>query len=220
VRDRPCSVKGGAPVSGLSISRERRIARSGASIAILAPWRAGGPDGGDRSRAAERSTSAALPGGVVAFVEAELAVLGGDARELVAAGALLGDPFDIDIAGATAALDPARARGAVQELLAVRLIVPADAESPRLLAFRHPVLRTAAHESLPATARIERHARAATVLAARGAGPPAVARHLALAAAPGDLAAARVLRDAADLVRAQGPSIAADWYLAADRADR
>ncbi len=69
-----------------------------------------------------------------------------------------------------AGLDADRVRWSVAELTAVRLLAPADADSARRLAFRHPVLRTAAYESLPVTARIAWHARAAAVLAAGGAG--------------------------------------------------
>ena len=64
---------------------------------------------------AERTTG--VPDGVAAAVSGDLAALGGDALELVRAGAVLGDPFDIEIARRTVDLDLPVALAAVDELV-------------------------------------------------------------------------------------------------------
>ena len=156
-----------------------------------------------------------LPGVVVASVEGELDQLGPAARELVSCGALLGDPFDLELARAVSGLSRDETGPAVDELVAVRLLRPTNTLSR--LEFRHPVIRTAVNGAVSLTGRLDRHARAARVLTEAGAPTPAVAHHLVHVAAPGDAAAAATLRAAAAAVRTRAPSVAADWYLAANR---
>lgn len=157
----------------------------------------------------------AVPDGIVSAVSADLARLSEEARALVEAGSVLGDPFDIDIARRTAALDMDAALSGVDELV-VRGLVKATA-TLREFSFRHPVIRSAVYEGQSAARRLAGHARAAAVLAETGRPLPSRARHLAVAAAPGDIEAATLLRAAAVLVRSPAPSIAADWLLAAKR---
>lgn len=158
-----------------------------------------------------------LPPSVVAATEAEVLRLSPAAAELVRCGAELGDPFVIETARRTAGLDEAEGHAAVDELVAMRLVRPGRVLAE--LRFRHPVIRTAIVEAGSVAARIDRHRRAAQVLAESGAQPADVARHLAQVAAPGDAEAAGTLRAAADEARRGAPSIAAEWYLAADRID-
>lgn len=156
-----------------------------------------------------------VPEGILSAVSADLARLSAGARALVGAGAVVGDPFDIDIARRTAGLGPDEALAAVEELLVRRII----RESPvlREFGFRHPVVRSAVYEGQSAAHRLAVHSRAATVLAEVGSPLPTQARHVVHTAAPGDTAAAALLRAAADAVGPSAPSIAADWLLAAKR---
>ncbi|WP_426244935.1 ATP-binding protein [Nocardioides sp. LHG3406-4] len=156
-----------------------------------------------------------VPHGIVAAVSADLARLGEAARRLVRAGALVGDPFDIDIARRTAGLDLTAALAAVDELVDRRIVRATS--TLREFAFRHPVVRSAVYEGQSAAHRLQGHARAAEVLAEAGRPLPSRARHLAHAAAPGDADSAALLRAAAGMVRTSAPSIAADWLLAAKR---
>lgn len=165
---------------------------------------------------AKADGSPGLPGGVVAAVSVDLAALSDTARALVQAGAIVGDPFDIDIARRSANLDLDAALTAADELVDGGLV--RGTSSLRDFAFRHPVIRTAVYEGLPVGQRLAGHARAATVLADANSSLPNIARHLALTAAAGDAAAAAVLREAAAQVRTQAPSIAADWLIASRRA--
>ncbi len=162
-----------------------------------------------------RSGGASMPSGIQAAVGAEVGRLSTPARALVEAGAVLGDPFDIDLASRTADLGQATWPAALDELVDRGLVV--SAQSPRSFRFRHPVLRTAVHDAMSVGARLQAHERAAATLAGSGAAPPAIAHHLAHSAATGDVAAAATLREAAATVRNRAPTIAADWLLVAKR---
>ena len=184
--------------------RDRLYAQSGGNPLLLAELAS---DGGTHE----------LPGGIAAAVRAEVAGLPDDARALVQAAAVAGDPFELDLATRIAALDPAAALGAL-DVVERQGLVRATPD-PRRFAFRHPVVRTAVHDTLGAGARLAGHAAAARELAAMGAPLAARAQHLAHAAAPGDVEAAAALRAAAAGVRLQAPGVAADWLVAAHRAD-
>jgi DNA-binding CsgD family transcriptional regulator/tetratricopeptide (TPR) repeat protein len=161
--------------------------------------------------------SADVPGGIAAAVRGEIDALPAGPRALLDAAAVVGDPFDLDLAGAVAGLDDDGVLAALDVLAAHRLVRPAD--DPRRFAFRHPVIRTAVYAALPPGTRLARHAGAAAELARAGAPAAAQARHLLHTATPDDRAAAMTLRHGAAAVRAQAPAIAADWLMAAQRAD-
>jgi DNA-binding NarL/FixJ family response regulator len=156
--------------------------------------------------------------GLRAAVGAEVRRLSDDARRLVQGAALLGDPFLLDLAGRAAGLARTDWLDAVDELVASGVLVSSPTGS-REFRFRHPAVRTAVHDGVPPGARVAGHTRAAAALGAANAPVTAQARHLAHTVAPGDLAAARVLRSAASLVAPGAPSLAADWLLAARLAD-
>jgi DNA-binding NarL/FixJ family response regulator len=184
--------------------RDRLFAQSGGNPLLLAEL---ARDGGTH----------ALPGGIVAAVRVEVEALPADARALVQAAAVAGDPFELDLATRIAALEGPAALGAL-DVIEQRGLIRAT-EDPRRFAFRHPVMRTAVHETLGVGARLAGHATAARELARAGAPLALRAQHLAHAAAPGDVEAAATLRAAAAGVRLQAPGVAADWLLAARRAD-
>jgi DNA-binding CsgD family transcriptional regulator len=165
---------------------------------------------------AKAGESERLPGSLIAAVSADLAALGEPARALVQAGAVVGDPFDIDIARRTANLTLDTALIAVDDLVDRGLV--RGTETLREFAFRHPVIRTAVYQGQPIGHRLAVHTRAAHVLSETNRPLTEQARHLAWTASPGDSAAAAILHAAAGLVRPQAPSIAADWLLAARRA--
>ncbi len=153
----------------------------------------------------------ALPSSVVAAVQAEVDGLPASARSLVRAAAVAGDPFDLDLAAGIAGLGEPEALAALDG--AAGLVLPTDA--PRRFAFRHPVVRTAIYAALGPGERLAGHAAAARELEAA---PLAIrARHLAHCAR--DATEATTLRAAAAAVRSHSPTIAADWLLAARRAD-
>ena len=184
--------------------RERMFTQSGGNPLLLEELARAGP-------------GAEAPGGIVAAIGAERAALPAPARMLLDGAAIVGDPFDLDLAAAAGGLDADQALTGLDALVELGLVRPDDI--PRRFVFRHPVVRSAVHAAVPAGEEIAAHVRAARALEAAGAALPARARHLAHAAAPGDAESAATLRAAAALVRPQAPAIAADWLVAARRAD-
>src|SRR5262249_6068415 len=85
-------------------------------------------------------------------------------------------------------------------------------EDDRLLRFRHPLIRAAVAERLPAIGRGAAHARAAHLLAERGRPPGVLAAHLLAAPPAADPWATETLRAAAREASAQGaPELAATY---------
>jgi ATP/maltotriose-dependent transcriptional regulator MalT len=165
-----------------------------------------------RARAAGRAADGAtaeVPPAVAATIEAEVRILPGDARTLIEAASVVGDPFELDLAVETSALDEARAMDALDVLVARGLLHAADA--PRRFAFRHPLVRDAVYQAFPPGSRLSAHSRAAAALAARGAPAVIRARHLEVTARPGDRDAIAGLREAGQAVTASAPHGAVRW---------
>ncbi|MBW3662328.1 MAG: AAA family ATPase [Actinobacteria bacterium] len=81
---------------------------------------------------------------------------------------------------------------------------------PDAVTFRHALIRDALYEDLPGPARVAMHADAAQVLLDAAALPGEIATHLAHALAPGDVATAIRLLDAADELLETNPDVAED----------
>lgn len=152
-----------------------------------------------------------VPETLAAAVRGELAPLSPAARELVEGAAIVGDPFDLDVAVAAAdAEGPAGA--AIDELVAAGLV---RAEGGRRFRFRHPLVHRAIADSVPPGRRLEAHERAAAALDAAGAAPALRAHHVAEFARPGDEEAVALLLAAARAAERTAPRTAARWYAAA-----
>jgi ATP/maltotriose-dependent transcriptional regulator MalT len=156
------------------------------------------------ARAHDGAAPVSLPGvpdRVAAALVGEFDVLSPEARRLLDAAAVLGDPFDAALATDVAELDGATA--ALDELAGQTLVRATDV--PGRFAFRHPVVRRAAYEVVPAGSKLAAHERAAATLRARGAGSAVVAHHVAQYAQPGDETAIALLGEAADELLARAP---------------
>ena len=164
---------------------------------------------------ASPSADGALPPAVTAALAAELGGLEPDARRLLDAAAVAGDPFEPALAADVAEQEEAAALRALDVLLAARLVRPTSA--PRRFAFRHPVVRQAVYDALPGGWRLGAHARAAEALARRGAGPVERAHHAEFAGVPGDAAAIALLTEAAEELQGPAPATAARFQAAAVR---
>jgi DNA-binding CsgD family transcriptional regulator len=224
------------PVGPLSEAEARELVGAGAD-AVYAdsggnPFyleqlvRAGGED------AVAASGDGAVPPAVAAALAAELGGLGADARRLLEAGAVVGDPFDVDLAAEVAEMgdmsasppgfasppSPGAAAAALSALddLLLRGLVR-EGGAPRRFAFRHPVVRHAVYEAAPGGWRLGAHGRAAEALARRGAGPVERAHHVEQAAGAGDEAAIALLSEAAVALQSPAPAAAARYYAAALR---
>jgi DNA-binding CsgD family transcriptional regulator len=161
------------------------------------------------------SNGEGVPAGVAAAIAGELAGLARPTRDFAQAAAVVGDPFDLDLAVETADLDEPSALDALDEMITRDLVRPG--EVPRSFQFRHPLVRTAIYETCAPGVRLAAHQRAAGALAARGAPASARVHHIEQAARHGDLQAVEVLREAGSEAAARAPASAARWFAAALR---
>jgi ATP/maltotriose-dependent transcriptional regulator MalT len=148
-----------------------------------------------------------VPAAVRAVLLAELAAL--TPRELLAAraAAVAGGEFDAGLMAEIAELAPGEALVAVDRLAAMDLIRAAGVSGR--FQYRHPLLRSVAYQSAGAGWRLAAHARAAAALGERGASAVERAHHVERSAAPGDVAAAGVLAEAASATMHTAPATAA-----------
>jgi ATP/maltotriose-dependent transcriptional regulator MalT len=167
------------------------------------------------ARAREAAIDGPVPTTVAAALAAELTRLTDDARRLLDAAAIAGDPFEAGLAAAVAELSDAAALAALDELLVLALVRPTG--TPRRFAFRHPVVRHAVYAGSPGGWRLGAHARAAAALQRSGAGPVERAHHVEQAAGPGDEEAIDLLAEAAAALRSPAPAAAARFHAAALR---
>ena len=158
---------------------------------------------------------AGLPHAVTAALAQELCLPGSEARLLLQGAAVAGDPFDPELAAATAALSDDAALAALDELVERDLVRPTN--MPRRFRFRHPMLRRAAYDAIPMGWRLQAHERCAATLAARGAAATARAHHVEQSARIGDLHGVALLSEAGTAAAERAPASAARWYSAALR---
>ncbi|MGH7357401.1 MAG: helix-turn-helix transcriptional regulator [Candidatus Rokuibacteriota bacterium] len=159
-------------------------------------------------------SSGRTPRLVAAAIEEEVAALSSSAMALLRAAAVVGDPFELEFAVAVADLSQDDAVAAADELLG-GLVRAAD--EPGRYVFRHPIVRGAVYESAGDAWRLRAHARAAQVLADRGAPATARAHHVEQSATSGDEDAIVVLAEAGAQTATRAPATAARWYGAALR---
>jgi DNA-binding CsgD family transcriptional regulator len=157
--------------------------------------------------------SGSAPGSLSAAIKDRLGFVTGPVRDVLRAAALLGMDFTVsDLAivlgrGATELLP------AVEEACAAGVL----AESGRGLSFRHPLIRAALYDDMPASARAAWHRDAGRALADAGAPADRVARQLLPAIVSADAAAEPAdrwmldwLAEAGDLLVSQAPGVAAE----------
>jgi ATP/maltotriose-dependent transcriptional regulator MalT len=205
------------------LSQEEAAELVGEAAATIYPQTGGNPfyleqlaRAGDGPRA-ETAAAAdwSVPPPVAAALTAELTALTPEARRLLDAAAVTGDPFEPALAAEVAELSEAAGLTALDELLERGLARPTSA--PRLFAFRHPVVRHAVYEAAPRGWRLGAHDRAARALERRGAGPVERAHHVEHAAGPGDERAIDLLATAARDLQSPAPAVAARFHSAALR---
>jgi DNA-binding NarL/FixJ family response regulator len=151
-----------------------------------------------------------IPAAVAAATAGELDALSTPGRGLAEAAAVAGDPFELDLAAATADMAEPVALEAVDELIARELI--RCTQVPRRFRFRHPLVRRAVYESCSPGSRIAAHRRSAQALAARGAPAATRAHHIEHSARHGDMAAIALLREAGASAAQRAPVSAARWF--------
>jgi len=156
-----------------------------------------------------------VPDAVAAALAGELNALPVEARRVLEAAAVAGEPFEPDLVAEVAGLGEDSTLAALDALLERALI--RSTPVPRRFVFRHPVIRHAVYAAAPGAWRLRAHARAAAALEQRGAGPVERAYHVEHAARRGDRAAVDLLAEAAERVFGQAPASAAQYLESALR---
>ena len=156
-----------------------------------------------------------VPVTVSSAIRGEIDSLSPVAGSLLRAAAVLGDPFDPELAAETAPLEGDEGLRALDELVDHDLIRPTEA--PRQFRFRHPIVRRAVYDAAGSGWALAAHGRAARALERRGA--PAVARvhHVERSARLDDEAAIATLTEAGQAAARRAPASAARWFGAALR---
>ena len=151
-----------------------------------------------------------VPATVTSAIARECNRVSPTARELIMAAALLGDAFEPELAGEIVSVEQSSALRALDELLRSELVQVADV--PGSFRFRHPIVRRAVYDAAGGGWRRAAHARAASILAERGAPAAARAGHVELSATLGDGAAIAVLSEAGYASAPRAPAAAAGWF--------
>jgi len=155
--------------------------------------------------------SDSVPGSLSAVIADRVGFVAGPVREVLKAAALLGADFAVSDLAIVLGRSVADLVPAVDEACAVGML----AESGHGLAFRHPLIRAALYDEMPASVRAAWHRAAGRALAEAGAPPDRVARQLLRAtdggpAEPADEWMAEWLTQTADLLVGQAPGVAAE----------
>ena len=156
-----------------------------------------------------------MPGAVAAGLRAELALLDEGDRRVLEGAAVAGDPFEPELAAAAAGVAEDAALEALDDL--VRRDLVRETDVPRRFRFRHPLVRGAVYEAVPAGWRLGAHERAAAALAKMGAQVTTRAHHVERSARQGDMEAVAVLREAGEATAPRAPAAAARLFGAALR---
>jgi DNA-binding CsgD family transcriptional regulator len=166
-------------------------------------------------RRAGKALGSEVPPAVADALAAEVSRLSQCTRAVLQAAAVTDEPFEPCVLAQIAAVDEHDALIALDELLE-RDLIRATAVARRFR-FRHPLIRHAVYHSIRDGRRLAAHARAATVLGARGAGPMVCAPHVEQSATVGDEHAIELLSAAAQAAAGRAPASSAHWWQAALR---
>jgi DNA-binding CsgD family transcriptional regulator len=158
-----------------------------------------------------RLGSDSVPGSLSAAIADRVGFVTGPVREMLRAAALLGADFAVTDLAIVLGRSVADLIPAVDEACAVGVLV----ESGHGLGFRHPLIRAALYDDMPATVRAAWHRDAGRALAGSGAPPDRVARQLLRAAdgspaEPADEWMLDWLNQTADQLVGQAPGVATE----------
>jgi len=158
-----------------------------------------------------RLASDSVPGSLSAAIADRVGFVTGPVREVLRAAALLGADFAVPDLATVLGRSVADLIPAVDEACAVGVL----AESGHGLGFRHPLIRAALYDDMPAPVRAAWHRAAGRALAETGAPPDRVARQLLRATddgspEPADEWMLDWLVRTADLLVGQAPGVAAE----------
>jgi DNA-binding CsgD family transcriptional regulator len=153
-----------------------------------------------------------VPTAIRSAIEDELASRTATARALAETAAVVGEPFDPELAASVASIATDALPSALDELATAGLVHLA--EIPGRFSFRHPIVRRAIYDALGVSSRSRAHERAAAALEHSGASLSARAHHVERSARVGDESAIEVLAAAAEATSDLAPATAARWLAA------
>ncbi|MFE0028580.1 BTAD domain-containing putative transcriptional regulator [Amycolatopsis sp. NPDC059021] len=151
------------------------------------------------------SSTYAAPRSLIDTIRRNLDVLSAETHEALRWAALLGTEFTVTDIAAVAGKRPSELVMAFEESVAANVIVDADTH----LAFRHPLLRQAFYDGIPAGARAALHRQAAEALAGVGSPVTRVAEQVVATPVP-DLWVLQWLVDNGTAVANRAPLLAAE----------
>ena len=147
-----------------------------------------------------------LPASLAAVLTDRLGSVPAETAQMLRTAALLGGRFTVTDLAVLRRRPAWELAAGLQEAVAAGLLAGSGAE----LAFRHPLIRQALYESMPAALRMALHGEAARELAASGAEALSVAQQLSAGGQPGGSWARAWLVQAAPALTARAPRLAAD----------
>jgi DNA-binding CsgD family transcriptional regulator/tetratricopeptide (TPR) repeat protein len=145
-----------------------------------------------------------LPGSLAAVLGDRLTSVSAETAQMLRSAALLGGTFAVTDLAVLLGKPASALAPSVQEAVAVGILAGAGPD----LIFRHPLIRQALYESMPAALRKALHAEAARGLAAVGADVLSVAQQLSAAGAPDAGWARDWLLEAAPVLTTRAPQLA------------
>jgi DNA-binding CsgD family transcriptional regulator len=184
----------------------------GSNLTLTPAGTAALADGTDLGGQPGSSGPGSFPGSLSAVIADRLGFVTGPVRDVLRAAALLGVDFEISDLAIVLGRGLPELLPAVDEARVAGVL----AESGNSLGFRHPMIRAALYEEMPAAVRAAWHRDAARALAAAGAPPERVARQLLRAAdgsGPAEVVDERMLDwlvRTADQLVGQAPGVAAE----------
>ncbi|WP_280246473.1 helix-turn-helix transcriptional regulator [Nocardia abscessus] len=156
-----------------------------------------------------QGSTATIPTNLRRMISQEVSSLAPDTLRVLQAGAVAGDPFEVELVTAIAAAEKTQVLESLFELEEIDLVRPGT--TPGQFCFRHPVVcRVVYEESMPGW-RFSAHKKAAAALAEHGAPLAVRAHHIERSATPGDEEAAMTLVQAAATAAPRAPAAAAGW---------
>ncbi|MGW5556443.1 ATP-binding protein, partial [Micromonospora sp. NPDC003944] len=153
-----------------------------------------------------RSADGVLPRSLAATLEGRLSSVPADTIELMRAAALLGGEFAVTDLAALLGRPAIDFTADLQEAMTAGILVEAG---PRMR-FRHPLLRQALYDGMPAALRSALHLDVARALDAASVEPQRVAQHLLTSGVVGDRWARRWLAEAGAALAGGAPHLAAE----------
>ena len=156
-----------------------------------------------------------VPSPVATAIAAELDGLTPPVRHAAESAAIVGDPFDLDLAVAASGRPEEEILEAIDVLLARDLV--RETEVPRRFQFRHPVVHRAVYGACSPSVRVSCHRRVVAALQERRVPATALATHVEQSARHGDMDAVAVLGRAAREAAEKAPTSSIRWLTAALR---